>query len=260
MQLAAAGGAHILAIDVDELAGRETLELLSRAGGTTAEFVRLDVTDRAAWQLLAARVAAEVDAGRFPASLLLINNAGICAASETLAGNPEQWRRIMEVNFFGVLHGCQAFGPLLVQLAERAEPRPAVINVASLAGMIATPSMGAYAASKSAVVALSEALSGELRPAGVHVTIVAPGFFRTGLLDRGEFCTTRHKAEAERLFRNAKFTADDVARAALAASRRGALYCVLGRRARWLWRAKRLAPRLIQRLAARGYHRTFGER
>ena len=89
------------------------------------------------------------------------------------------------------------------------------------------------------------------------MTVVAPGFFKTGLLDRGTFCTNRHRAEAERLSRNASFTAADVARAALAASARGQLYCVLGSRARWLWRAKRLAPRALYRIITKSYHRTF---
>jgi short-subunit dehydrogenase len=119
--------------------------------------------------------------------------------------------------------------------------------------------MGAYSASKAAVIALSEAMHVELRPAGVAVTVVAPGFFESGLLDRGVFCSNRHKAQAERLSKSAKFTADDVARLALAASHRGELYCVMGARARWLWRAKRLAPRLLLKAMARSYQRTFGE-
>jgi short-subunit dehydrogenase len=120
--------------------------------------------------------------------------------------------------------------------------------------------MGAYSASKAAVIALSEAMHAELRPAGVGVTIAAPGFFQTGLLDRGEFCTPRHRAEAQRLSRGARFTADDVARIALRASERGALYAVMGARARWFWRMKRFAPRALQRIIARRYHRTFDGR
>jgi NAD(P)-dependent dehydrogenase (short-subunit alcohol dehydrogenase family) len=275
LELAAAGAWHIVALDIDEVAARETLTEASRLvpepGILASEAHAFDVTNRAGWQSLAERLAADHARGALPPLTLLVNNAGICAAAETLdaaAADAEQWRRIMEVNYFGVLHGCQALGPLLCQTAaKRPSPpnlqppasslQPSIINIASIAAFLAGPSMSAYAASKAAVVALSEALYAELRPAGVGVTVVAPGFFKTGLLDRGAFCTNRHRAEAERLSRNASFTAADVARAALAASARGQLYCVLGSRARWLWRAKRLAPRALYRIVTRSYHRTF---
>jgi NAD(P)-dependent dehydrogenase (short-subunit alcohol dehydrogenase family) len=221
------------------------------------EFFRLDVTDLDAWRQLAIRLAADFEGGRFKPAPLLVNNAGVCAAEETLASDPAAWRRIMDVNFFGVLNGCQALGPMLRRWPRYDGGHARIINVASVAGWLAGPSMGAYSASKAAVIALSEALYAELRSAGVGVTVVAPGFFRTGLLDRGTFCTTRHRAEAERLSRRAKFTADDVARIALRASERGQLYAVMGGRARWLWRVKRLAPRLLQRIIASRYHRTF---
>lgn len=243
-RLAAGAPVDILAIDRDEAAARETL---AHAAGET---LAMDVTDREAWRRLADRLAAEIAAGRFAGIDALINNAGICAAAETLGSDGDQWRRVMEVNFFGVLNGCQAIGPLMKQGAR-------IINVASIAGYLAGPSMGAYSASKAAVIALSEAMYAELRPAGVGVTVVAPGFFRTGLLETGAFCTPRHRSEAERLSRRARFTADDVARIALTAAERGRLYAVMGARARWLWRLKRLAPRMVQRIAARRYHRTF---
>jgi NAD(P)-dependent dehydrogenase (short-subunit alcohol dehydrogenase family) len=275
LELAGAGGWHIIALDIDETAARATLNEASRLvpepGAFQAASYAFDVTDRAAWRRLADRIAEDRSRGALPPLTLLVNNAGICGAAETLdvaAAEADQWRRIMDVNYFGVLHGCQALGPLLCQTASQASslpslaPRasrlaPSIINIASIAAFLAGPSMSAYAASKAAVVALSEALYAELRLAGVGVTVVAPGFFKTGLLDRGTFCTNRHRAEAERLSRNASFTAADVARAALAAAASRRLYCVLGRRARWLWRAKRIAPRALYRIMSRSYHRTF---
>ena len=291
MQLAGASNWHIVAIDVDEPAGRKTVALMAERQATASagggEFVRLDVTDRDAWRQLADRLATDVERGIVPSPALLVNNAGVCAAGEVLgAGEPldnrDPWRRLMEVNFFGALNGCHAIGPLLRQAARVPCPRPrghveppesmatsadlrghathpAVINVASIFGLLPAPSLGAYSASKAAVVALSEALYAELRPVGVGVTIVAPGFFQSGLLERGEFPNDLHRAEAERRSRVAKFGAADVARAALAASAHGQLYCVMGRRARWLWRLKRLAPGALHRFVARRYHRTFPE-
>jgi NAD(P)-dependent dehydrogenase (short-subunit alcohol dehydrogenase family) len=276
LELASAGGWQIVALDIDEAAAQETVSEASRLVPEPGKLVvpepgvfraashAFDVTSRNAWRELAERLAADHARGALPPLTLLVNNAGICAAAETLdaaAADADQWRRIMEVNYFGVLNGCQALGPLLCKTAALATSpsslQPAIINIASIAAFLAGPSMSAYAASKAAVVALSEALYAELRPVGVSITVVAPGFFKTGLLDRGTFCTNRHRAEAERLSRNASFTSADVARAALASSRRGKLYCVIGRRARWLWRAKRVAPRLLYRIVTKSYHRTF---
>lgn len=255
-RLAATGDDYIVAIDADAAAGEQALaEIRGASGGADpGEFVRMDVTDRGAWQQLAERLQRRLEQGEFRGPSFLINNAGRCAAAETVGSDPDHWRRIMEVNFFGILNGCQALGPLWLQYAAQ---RPQIVNVASIAGVISPPSMGAYSASKAAVIALSEALHAELRPAGVGVTVVIPGFFPSGLLDRGAFCTPRHRAEAHRLSRRARFTADDVARIALRASRRGQLYAVMGARARWFWRLKRLAPRALQSILARRYHRLF---
>ena len=95
----------------------------------------------------------------------------------------------------------------------------------------------------------------ELRPHGVHVTVVAPGFFRTRLLERGTFALRRHRAQAEYLTSTAKIDAASVAKVALAAAARGRLYAITGRRARWLWRIKRVAPRILFRVIARRYQR-----
>jgi NAD(P)-dependent dehydrogenase (short-subunit alcohol dehydrogenase family) len=255
LQIAMGPPCHIVAMDVDHGAAAETLVQAERLGAVRGEVAAIDVADADAWRALRARLQRD-----WPRLDLLVNNAGVCLAAEFGGDNLAAWRRLMEVNYFGVLHGCHEMTAWLKwsarNRASSAAP-PAVINVASVVGWLAGPSMGAYCASKAAVIALSEALYAELRPAGVNVTVVAPGFFRTGLLDRGEFCTTRHRAEAERLSRRARFTAANVAHMALRASQRGQLYAVMGARARWLWRLKRLAPRLVHRIVARRYHRTF---
>jgi len=250
--LTAQGGWHIVAVDVDQQSLEEALaDIGSEApAATAAQAEVMDVADPTAWAALRDRLRA-----KWPRLDLLVNNAGVCLAAEAGQGPLDPWRRVMEVNYLGLLCGCHT---MTAWLKESAAGRPAIVNVASIAGLLAGPSMGAYCASKAAVVALSEAMYAELRPAGVGVTVAAPGFFRTGLLERGEFCTPRHRAQAERLARHAAFTADDVARAVLRAAQRRQLYVVLGRRARWLWRLKRLAPRTLQRIVASRYHQTFG--
>jgi NAD(P)-dependent dehydrogenase (short-subunit alcohol dehydrogenase family) len=258
LQLACAGGWHLVAIDVDIAGAEETVALARQLGAAGGEAVELDVTDAAAWLALRDRLQRE-----WPRIDLLVNNAGVCMSAEVGDGDLVAWRRVIEVNYLGLLNGCHVMTPWLKKSASRnsplatrhSQPSPAIINVASVTAFLPAPAIGAYASSKAAVVALSEAMYAELRPHGVHVTVVAPGFFRTRLLERGTFALRRHRAQAEYLTRTAKIDAASVARFALAASGRGGLYAITGRRARWLWRIKRVAPRILFRVIARRYQR-----
>jgi NAD(P)-dependent dehydrogenase (short-subunit alcohol dehydrogenase family) len=256
-QLARAGGWHVAAVDVELADAEQTLAEI-KSLGSGGEAVQLDVTDADGWLALRDRLQQE-----WPRLDLLVNNAGVCMSAEVGDGDLAAWRRVIEVNYLGLLTGCHVMTPWLKksaslhpQLATRhSQLAPAIINIASITAYLPAPAMGAYASSKAAVIALSEAMYAELRPHGVHVTVVAPGFFRTRLLERGTFTLRRHRAQAEHLTRTARIDAESVARVALAASRRGHLYAITGRRARWLWRIKRVAPRILFRVIARRYQR-----
>lgn len=264
-QLARSGGWHLFAVDVSLPDAEQTVAEACKLGAVGGEAVQLDVTDADAWLALRDRLQRD-----WPQLDLLINNAGVCMSAEVGDGDLAAWRRVIEVNYLGLLAGCHVMTPWLKasalfvknsssphsRLATRnSQLSPAIINIASVTAFLPAPAMGAYASSKAAVIALSEAMYAELRPHGVHVTVVAPGFFRTRLLERGTFTLRRHLAQAEYLTRTAKIDAASVARASLAASRHGRLYVITGRRARWLWRIKRLAPRILFRIIARRYRR-----
>ena len=126
-----------------------------------------------------------------------------------------------------------------------------ILNIASSAGFAAAPQMGAYNASKAAVIALTETLAGELSGSNVQVSVAMPGFFRTGLLETMR-APAAESAMAQRLMERSAYDAADAARAILAATARGPLYIVWPREYVWLWRIKRLAPmrflRLVQRM------------
>lgn len=256
-QLAQPGGWHLVCVDIVLADAEQTLAEL-RQLGAAGEAVELDVSDADAWLALRDRLQRD-----WPQLDLLVNNAGVCMSAEVGDGDLAAWRRVIEVNYLGLLVGCHVMTPWLkasALLAKNSAPPhsrlpPAVINIASVTAFLPAPAMGAYASSKAAVVALSEAMYAELRPHGVHVTVVAPGFFRTRLLERGTFTLRRHRSQAEYLTRTAKIDAASVARSSLAASRHGRLYVITGRRARWLWRIKRLAPRILFRVIARRYQR-----
>ena len=196
--------------------------------------VTLDVRDARAWADLHTRLRSE-----WPSLELLVNAAGVGAAGEVGTLPEEQWRRVLDTNLLGTALACETFLPWL-----RAHPRRShLVNVASIAGSLAIPAMSAYSASKAGVVALSEAIAAECPRYRPGVTVVCPGFFRSGLLDTWHFTSAPAAREARRRMTTTRWTSDRVARRVLHALHRNRRYVVVGLQARWLWRLKRLAPR-----------------
>src|SRR4051794_12907703 len=162
-----AAGATVAVADVDiEAATRTAGEI-----GAVAEAV--DVTDPDSVQALAGRVVQRH--GRVD---VVVNNAGVgpLATFDDLLLADFHW--VMDVNFWGVLHGLQSFLPLLTANPDGGY----IVNTASVAALAAAPGTSAYAASKAAVVAVSEVLAAELGDVGnVGVSILLPGLVRTNI-------------------------------------------------------------------------------
>lgn len=166
--LLARQGAHVV------LAARrlERLQALAEriaSRGGQALPVRCDVSVRGDLDDLAART--EEAFGRCD---ILVNNAGIPGGGPFRERTPDEIERVVRVNLLGVMLGTHAFLPMLIR-----QRRGHIVNVASLAGRFATPGSSVYGATKHAVVAFSESLYFELKPLGVLVTTVNPGFTRT---------------------------------------------------------------------------------
>ena len=163
----AAEGMRVVLADVEVGAAEAVAEEL-RSGGGEALAVAVDVRDPAALARLADRTFE-----RFGACHLLVNNAGVVAYRPITELELSDWRWILSVNLEGVIHGLHAFLPRM----RRQGPPAHVVNVASMAGLIALEGagLGAYAASKFAVVGISETLALELAPEGIGVTVVCPG-------------------------------------------------------------------------------------
>jgi NAD(P)-dependent dehydrogenase (short-subunit alcohol dehydrogenase family) len=169
--LGARGHAVTLA-DRDAAALTRATEALCREG-VDAHAEVLDVTDRDA-----VRVAIERCAARHGHLDFVFNNAGIGIGGELRDMQPEDWRRVMEVNFFGVVHGVDAAYPLMIR-----QGHGHIVNVASVAGLIPMPGESIYVASKHAVVGLTKSLRGEAAHYGVKVSLVCPGVVETPIYD-----------------------------------------------------------------------------
>lgn len=230
-------GATLLLADLRLDTCEETARLCE-ARGAVAHARAVDVADAARVEALAQE--ADRLLGRID---LVVNNAGVAVAGAVGEVPLEDWRWIVGVNLFGVVHGCHVFAPRLA-----AQGSGAILNTASMAGLVSVPLMSAYNATKAGVVALSETLAAELRSKGVRVTVLCPSFFDTNLLDTGRSTAPELLDAARRAFERAPLSADDVAVAALDAIERDRLYCLPMRDGRFAWRFKRVLPERFARI------------
>jgi NAD(P)-dependent dehydrogenase (short-subunit alcohol dehydrogenase family) len=132
------------------------------------KLIRLDITDPAS--IATALPAAAEWLGGID---VLVNNAGAGMFGPVEVCSVEDFARVMEVNYFGLVNVTRAALPYL------RESKGVLVNVASMAAMLAMGGTAPYAASKHAVLGLSEALAGELEPFGIRVIVPMPGGFRT---------------------------------------------------------------------------------
>jgi NAD(P)-dependent dehydrogenase (short-subunit alcohol dehydrogenase family) len=171
---AAAEGMRVVMADVEE-APLELAASQLAAGGADVLAVVTDVSDGESVTRLRDRAAEH-----FGTVHLVHNNAGVSVGGTIWEVPEADWRWVIGVNLWGVVHGIRAFVPLLVQQGEGH-----VVNTASLAGLVSPPLIGPYNATKHAVVTISETLLKDLRLAGapVGVSVLCPGFVRTAISD-----------------------------------------------------------------------------
>lgn len=146
----------------------ETAELVRQAGGEAVPIAG-DISERELSTGL-------VDAcqTRFGAVDLLVNNAGLAKPGPVASLTPEDWQFVFGINFFGALYGTYAVLPHFLK-----QKSGKIVNVASVAGKLSFPGSVCYAASKFAMVGMSEGMAAELAGHGVDVITVCPGWVRT---------------------------------------------------------------------------------
>lgn len=155
--------------------GRNVNAVIERLGDAPALLtLPLDVTDA---QQVHAAVAAAID--KFGRIDVLVNNAAFGLLGAVEESSDADVRRIFETNVFGLLSVTRAVLPIMRQ--QRAGH---VINLSSIVGYQAAAGVGVYSATKFAVEGITEAIHAELKPLGIHATMIEPGFFRTDFLDR----------------------------------------------------------------------------
>ncbi len=202
-------GARVLLVDRDEASLALAAESIRGSRS-----LQCDVSDVDAMERLAAEV---LDSEGVPD--VVINNAGIAIAGPFLQTGDAEWRRIVDINLLGVVHGCRLFGRAMVQRGEGGQ----IVNTASAAAFMPSKSLPAYSATKAAVLMLSQCLRAELVPSGIGVTAVCPGFIATNItraaqyVGRPEGDQDRVREQLTRLYERRNFTPDMVAAEIVAA-------------------------------------------
>ncbi|MFD6834342.1 SDR family oxidoreductase [Streptomyces diastaticus] len=191
----AAAGARVIAADRDGAGAAGTARAALAAGAPRAWAETVDVADEQAMEKFAARVEAE-----YGTVDVLVNNAGVGLSGPFLDTTPEEWRRVLDVNLWGVIHGCRLFGR---HMADRGQGGH-IVNLASAAAYLPSRALPAYSTSKAAVLMLSESLRAELAPRSIGVTAVCPGIVNTGITRTSRFAGAGKEEEAERRRRAAK--------------------------------------------------------
>ena len=222
-------GGRVVCADIDDVSAKETADMI----GARALSLVCDVSDGEA-------VAALADAAEdwFGRSVdIVVNNAGIGAGGVVVGEmSMDLWRRTIDVNLWGVVHGCHVFAPRM-----RAAGRGGIVNVASAASFAAAPRMAAYNVSKAGVLALSETLAAELSGTGVAVTVLCPTFVKTNIVNP-DTIDDAAAALATAAMKWIGVSPESVARAALDALDRGQLHVVPQLDAKLIWQTKRLVP------------------
>jgi NAD(P)-dependent dehydrogenase (short-subunit alcohol dehydrogenase family) len=159
-------GAQVVVSDLNTLSAKQAAEEIGAAG-----VANCDVTDEIQVQT-AIQQAVEILGGLD----VLVNNAGIEVSSPLLQQSTESFDKIFAVNVRGTFVTMKAATPHLV------ESKGNIVNISSIAGVGGSPLLGSYCATKAAVIQLTRVAAVEMRPAGIRVNAVCPGFADTAMV------------------------------------------------------------------------------
>jgi NAD(P)-dependent dehydrogenase (short-subunit alcohol dehydrogenase family)/pimeloyl-ACP methyl ester carboxylesterase len=242
-------GAEVVISDVDEATVKDTAAQIVARGGVAHAYT-LDVADADAVE----RFAEEVSATHGVPDIV-VNNAGVGQAGRFLDTPREEFDRVLDINFGGVVNCCRSFGRRLVDRGTGGH----IVNVASMAAYSPQQSMNAYSTSKAAVFMFGDCLRAELDHAGVGLTTVCPGVIDTNIVHTTRFDVPAGKqakvearrAQIEKAFAARRYGPEKVAKAIVSAVKKNKPIRPVTPEAYFVYGVAHLLPQAM-RSAARG--------
>ncbi|WP_028925550.1 SDR family oxidoreductase [Pseudonocardia acaciae] len=241
-------GARVVVADRDEPSAVDTCRQVAGRGAGVGIPYRVDVADAEAMAGFAKWVLAEHGVPD-----VVVNNAGIGMAGPFAETTLDEWRRIIDVNLWGVIHGCRVFGAPMVAHGEGGR----IVNIASAAAYLPSRALPAYSTTKSAVLMLSECLRGELAEHGIGVVAVCPGFVHTNITATTRFVGTddteqdRRQRATYAAYGRRNYTPERAAREIVRAVERNTALAPVTPEARLGLALSRLTPAVLRAAARR---------
>ncbi|MFI6490395.1 SDR family oxidoreductase [Streptomyces sp. NPDC050564] len=242
----AEAGARVIAVDRDTESAARTAEMSRLIGSPEAWAETVDVSDEQAMEKFAEKVATE-----YGVVDVLVNNAGIGLSGSFFDTTTEDWKKVLDVNLWGVIHGCRLFGK---QMAERGQGGH-IVNTASAAAYQPSKALPAYSTSKAAVLMLSECLRAELAGQGIGVSAICPGFVNTNITSTARFAGVdaleekRRQKKSARLYGLRNYPPEKVADAILRAVVRNQAVVPVTPEARGAHLMSRFTPKALRAIA-----------
>jgi NAD(P)-dependent dehydrogenase (short-subunit alcohol dehydrogenase family) len=242
-------GAEVVISDINEAGVKDTAAQIAARGGVAHAYT-LDVSDADAVERFAEQICTEHGVPD-----IVVNNAGIGQAGAFLDTPREEYDRVLDINFGGVVNGCRSFASRMVDRGTGGH----IVNVASMAAYSPVQSMNAYATSKAAVYMFSDCLRAELDSAGIGLTTVCPGVIDTNIVHTTRFDAPAGKegrvearrAQLEKAFSARRYGPDKVAKAIVSAVKKNKPIRPVAPEAYFLYGVAHLLPQAM-RSAARG--------
>ena len=237
-------GCHLALADVSEKGLQQTEALIRQAGSAVKVSCHsVDVSDREQVEAFADAVVSEHGAVH-----MLINNAGVALGARVEDASYEDMHWLMNINYWGVVHGCKAFIPHL-----RQQSQAIIVNVSSVFGLFSAPMNGVYSASKFAVRGFTDALAQELADSSISVSCAFPAGIKTAIAQSARMQVNASSEETEEQFKGAMekmfwTTAEQAAAQIIKGARRGRSRILVGKGSGVMDLLVRLLPTNYRRL------------
>lgn len=242
-------GAELVVSDINEAGAKETAAAIVSRGGVAHAYA-LDVADAGAVERFAEEVCAEHGVPD-----VIVNNAGVGHSGMFLDTPRDEYDRVLNINFGGVVNCCRSFGRRLVDRGAGGH----VVNVSSMAAYSPQQSMNAYSTSKAAVFMFGDCLRAELDEAGIGLTTICPGVIDTNIVHTTRFDVPANKAakvearrkQIEKAFSARRYGPEKVAKAIVSSVRKNKAIRPVAPEAYIVYGVSRLLPQVMRSTARR---------